>query len=395
MINRRLAIVVQRYGEEVNGGAELHARWLAEKLLQLGEVEVITTCALEYTTWANVYRPGKTEINGVVVHRFPVDVARNWQTAQEETGYIVTHHHSLVDEMKWVQKQGPLSTALLHYIENHRHLYDWFIFFTYSYATTVLGLPLVADKAILVPTAHDEPYIRFPVYRPVFQLPMAIVYNTESEKQLVQAITFNKHKTIHVVAGVGINVPEQVQTAGFQQKHQLPEQFLLYLGRITAGKNVPELLEFFLRYQAEQPNPLKLVLAGKSDIPIPNHPAVQAIGFLNEEEKFAAITLSQMLVMPSLYESLSMIALEAWLMRRPMLVNGRCEVLRQQCLRSQAGLFYDNYEEFAAALNHLRQNPALRQQFGDNGHVFVLQNYHWDIILAKYQAVFETLENFG
>ncbi len=67
----RIAVVVQRYGQEVNGGAELHARWLAEQLTDLGKVHVFTTCAVDYYTWANYYPTGDSQIAGVNVSRFP------------------------------------------------------------------------------------------------------------------------------------------------------------------------------------------------------------------------------------------------------------------------------------------------------------------------------------
>ncbi len=49
----KLAIVVQRYGRAINGGAELHARYLAEHLARHAEVEVLTTCASDYVSWRN------------------------------------------------------------------------------------------------------------------------------------------------------------------------------------------------------------------------------------------------------------------------------------------------------------------------------------------------------
>lgn len=386
----RIAIVVQRYGEEVNGGAELHARWLAEHLTSLAEVHVITTCALDYTTWANHYSPGKSCLNGVTLHRFPVDAPRDWARAQKMTPRLVFNQHTLLDELEWMKAQGPMSTPLLDFINRAEPDFDAFIFVTYMYATTYFGLPLVPHKAILVPTAHDDPYLRFPLFRPLFHLPQVIVYNTQTEQELVNRVMHTGHRP-QIVAGVGINVPPEVNNGRFREKFSLHEPFILYVGRINESKNVPELLRYFQQYKSETNEPLKLVLIGRAHIPLPDHPDIIAPGFLSEAEKFGAIQAASVVVIPSLYESLSMIALESWLMGVPVLVNGRCQVLKQQCRSSQGGLYYHSYDEFALTLARLLRDPELRRRLGQQGKQFVNRQYRWEIILAKYRAILQIL----
>jgi glycosyltransferase involved in cell wall biosynthesis len=389
----RLAVVVQRYGEEVNGGAELHARWLAEHLTALAEVHAITTCALDATTWANHYAPGESQLNGVSLHRFPVDAPRDWDKAKQHTGRLVTTDHTLFDEFHWMRyDQGPYSTPLFNFIRDSYNHFDAFIFLTYLYATTFFGLPLVSDKAILVPTAHEEPYLYFPIYRPIFHLPQMIVYNTETERRTVSKATQNHHIP-NIVAGVGINVSPDASAVRFQQKYGIKEPFILYVGRINEAKNVPELMTHFGRFRQENDNPVKLVLIGKTDISLPDHPDIVPLGFVSEQDKFDAICAAAVVVMPSLYESLSMLALEAWWMERPMLVNGRCEVLKQQCQRSNGGLYYFTYDEFAMTLKTLLETAELRHKLGQQGHLFVAQYYTWDIILDKYSAILTNIIN--
>lgn len=387
MTQQRVAIVVQRYGEEVSGGAELHARWLAERLLPLAEIHVLTTCAVDYVTWANEYPAKTTLVNGVTVHRFAVDQPRDWAAAQKQTQALLLQEHSLFDEIAWVKAQGPYSTALLTAVRQSYANFDAFIFFTYLYATTYFGLPLVSDKAILVPTAHDEPFLYLPVFRPLFHLPRAIVYNTLTEKGLVNRVTGNHGRAQDIIAGVGVNLPDHVSAERFRQKYQIDGPFLLYVGRIAHGKNVPELLEDFQQFRQHQKDPLKLVLIGKANFDLPTHPDIVPLGFLSEQDKFDALQAASIVVMPSLYESLSMIVLEAWLMGRPVLVNGRCAVLRNQCRRSNGGLYYTSYDEFSAALQQLLSNPSLRQQLGRQGQRFAQTEYHWDTIIHRYKTL--------
>ena len=388
---KRIAVVVQRYGEEVNGGAELYARWLAEHLVPSIEMHAITTCAVNHISWENEYPSGSTMLNGVHIHRFLVDSPRQLKVFEKQTHKIMLQDHDLFAEYQWIKDQGPYSSALLQFIEESYDYFDIFIFITYVYATSYFGLLLVSDKAILVPAAHDEPIMYLPVYRPLFYLPQAIVYSTLPEKLLVNRITNNEKQANEVIIGIGINVPQDVSAARFREKFNIEGDFVLYIGRIVPAKNVPELIDNFLRFRETYGKPLKLLLGGKSHIDIPVHPDIVHLGFISEEDKFDALRAARVLIMPSLYESLSMIVLEAWLVGTPVLVNGRCEVLKHQCRQSNGGLYYTSYPEFESGLTLLLNSPDLCQQLGKQGYQFASDNYNWDIIITKYQSLFEKI----
>lgn len=389
MSERRVAVVVQRYGEEVNGGAELYARWLAERLTSLAETHVITTCAIEYQTWDNAYSPGESDLNGVRIHRFLVDAPRKADFAQQ-TVALFENGRTLFDELQWMKDQGPYSTGLLDYIRESYDVYDLFIFVTYLYPPTFFGLPLVSDKAVLVPAAHDEPYLRLPIMRQLFHLPQALIFNTEPEKRLVNEVTRNEYVP-QIVAGIGINVPDDVSAERFRSKYDIAGPFVLYAGRVDSSKNVPELLDYFTRFRDETGRDVKLVLVGRSNLELPSRPDIIPLGFVSEEDKFDAIRAADVLMMPSLYESLSLVIMEAWLMEVPTLVNGHCEVLKFQSRRSNGGLYYYTYDEFETALNLLLDDAALRAKLGRQGRAFVSANYSWDVVMAKYEALLDTL----
>lgn len=386
----RIALVVQRYGLDVLGGSEDAARALAEQLTALGEVHVLTTCAQEYTTWANVYPPGISQLNGVTLHRFAVDQERDWQKAYRETGRFWQQAHPLTEQIEWIRQNGPFASGLLRHIKAAAADYDLFIFFTYIFATTYLALPLVAHKAILVPTAHDEPFLYEEAYRLLFHLPRHIVYLTEAERELAQRITGNG-RIPSTIAAIGLSRPDDLSADRFRQKYGIHGDFLLYGGRIAEGKNVPELLAFFQRYRQETNRPLKLVLMGKSDFPLPPHPHMVPIGFVSEQDKFDALAAATAVIQPSHFESLSIIILQAWLVQTAVIVHSQCAVTKQQCRRSNGGLYYGNYDEFAAILNRLLDNPALRQQLGQQGQRYTLDTYNWAHILTQYQAIFAQL----
>jgi glycosyltransferase involved in cell wall biosynthesis len=193
------------------------------------------------------------------------------------------------------------------------------------------------------------------------------------------------------LAGVGIDTPADVNPDRFRASYDIDGDFILYVGRVDENKNVHKLLDYFARYRDSHETDLKLILIGKAHMPIPDRPDIISLGFVSEEDKFDALAASVALVQPSQYESLSLVALESWLVETPVLVNGQSEVLKYQCRQSNGGLYYGNYDEFELALTRILGDPQLAATMGRQGRAFVEERFSWDIILAKFQALFETL----
>lgn len=382
----RLAFVVQRYGLEVNGGAEQLCREVAEHLAQEFDVEVMTTCAQDYVTWENVYPSGLDLVNGVRVRRFPTIQTRA-RDFGARSAWLYSHPHTLWDELEWLYAQGPVVPDLLRYIAEHRSDYEVFVFFTYIYYPTALGLRLVADRALLVPTAHDEPPIYLNIYKALFHAPRAILYNTPEEKQFLESL-FDVEYIPNEVAGIGIEVPSRLDPHSFRQRYGILKPYLAYVGRVSASKNCHQLVEYFVRYKKTYPtSPVLLVLVGRVEIPLPKRPDIVSLGFVSDEDKFNAIAGAELLVLPSRYESLSIVFLESLALGTPVLCDGTSAVLRGHCLRSNAALYYRNYAEFEASLELLLHNHSLREALGHNGKRYIQQHYTWEQILQKYRAL--------
>lgn len=390
-MKERIAIVVQRYGLEVNGGSEYHSRLIAEMLANYFEVDVLTTKAIDYMTWEDHYKNDTEIINGVNVKRFSVEYPRNIAEFNKFSGKVLNNSSiNIYDEIEWVKKQGPVNFRLLQYINENHSKYKKFIFFTYSYFTTFYGLQMVPEKGILVPTAHNEPHIYFSIYKSLFHLPTHIMYNTQEEKEFVNNLFHNEYIKSDIV-GIGVDIPNQHLTATeFREKKNLKDPYLLYIGRIDESKGCVELFNFFLRYKKEVNNNIKLVLMGKSVMPIPKSKDIISLGFVSEEEKYGGLLGADCLIMPSKYESLSMVVLESLYMNTPVLVNAHCEVLKGHCERGNSGLYYSNYEEFKLALNFMLDNPKVRAKMGEFGHNYVVKNYSLEHILNSFIKVINT-----
>ncbi len=388
----KVAVVVQRYGLAVNGGAELHARYIAEHLARHGQVEVLTTCASDYVTWRNELAPGVEAVNGVSVRRFKVKRERDPLVFGKRSERVFDQRHSLGDELDWLDAEGPTSPALVDYVAQHAAGFDYCLFFSYRYYHAYYGARAAGTKAILVPTAERDATIGLSIFQPLFRSVRALMYNSPEERAMIQAVSGN-HDVPGVVVGIGSDVPSNPQASRFRQKYNIRGPFAVYVGRIDHNQGCEELFEFFGGYLKDAVAKLSLVLIGNSLLPIPQHPRIHHLGFLNDVDKFDAMTAAELLLMPSYYESLSMVALEAWALGKAVLVNGKCDVLKGQCLRSNAGLFYDSYAEFVGALEAMEQNRWLTGSLGRNGRQYFRDNYDWPVIERKYLEMFERLKS--
>jgi glycosyltransferase involved in cell wall biosynthesis len=416
----RIAFIIQRYGSEILGGSEYHCRLIAERLAERHDVEVLTTCARDYITWNNEYPEGLDRVRGVAIRRFAVAHPRDIAAFNRYSDWIFNNPHSREDEISWLEQQGPWCPALIEHLERNHRAYDALIFFTYLYAPTVLGLQVAPGKSILVPTAHDEPAIHLGIYQEMFALPAAIAYNTEVERRFLSA-GFPIRAAAEETVGCGVDLPQQshvrsrvpdeeapgedpsagagpsrgrwapaARGAAFRGRHKIHGPFALYGGRIEKGKGCEELVEYFSTYHAEGGH-LTLALMGVKLMPLPEEPYIRFAGLLSERERIQALEAATVVVVPSPFESLSLMAIEAFAVGTPILANARCEVLVDHCLRSNAGLFYADRDEFVECLKLLAVDDQLRAGMGHNGRAYVRENYRWELIMGKYERLIGAL----
>jgi glycosyltransferase involved in cell wall biosynthesis len=166
--------------------------------------------------------------------------------------------------------------------------------------------------------------------------------------------------------------------------------FVLYLGRIDPNKGCETLVRHFLR-RAPGDRSIQLVMAGPENMPMPNHPRIRRLGFVGEAAREALLSNAAVLAVPSPFESLSLVLLEAWNHRVPALVNGRCGVLKGQAIRANGALYYRNVDEFACGLSHLLNNPDVARQLGEQGLAYVNREYRWPHVISKIDGFLSAL----
>lgn len=375
-IPRRLAIVVQRYGE-VTGGSELHARWIAQRLSLRWDVTVLTTCAQDHLTWANHFSAGQSRDGRVRVRRFASERPRHLAAFNALSRDLFARPTEYIEEERWIAEQGPQAPELFRHLEEHRNDFSAFIFFTYLYAPTVFGVPMVGRRAILVPTAHDEPPLRFGAYREVFAAPSVLLCNTPEERALIHS-RFPGHARTRL-AGVGID-SQPGDASRFRKKFHLPDPYLIYVGRIEGGKGIAELCRCYAELRRRLSNPPELVLAGSGMMRI-NQPQVRCLGPVSERDKFDGIAGAVAVVVPSRFESLSLLALEAFSQGTPVLANGASEVLVGQIERSGAGFTYRDPISFVEGY---RRATAQRDRLARHGLKYA-RRHDWKRVLDVYE----------
>lgn len=407
-MKKRLGIVIQTFGVEVNGGAEVHTRMIAEKLSATYQVTVLTSRALDFRTWEPHYPAGPSVENGIEILRFTNSCRRSGKE-QEYWGRKIRGRHfpqkvhrwmgkpkwllkffpqagiTLQDGVAWLEAQGPCMPDLLSYLTNNEKVYAAFIFITAAYYPSAMGVLTVPHKSILIPTMHDERSIYGEIYQKVMAAPQWLLFNTRAEQKFSENLFSIGH--VHKrIAGVGI---ERFADCLFPDKtvlaqYRITKPYLIYVGRIDSAKGCDTLINFFLRYVTETGQEVKLVMVGKNFMEPILHPNIAFTGFVAEEVKRQLMLQATALVIPSAYESLSLVLLESFGCRVPVVANGQTEVLKDHIDDSSGGWCYTDYVGFKQAVSEATTNPDENARKGAAAYQYVKKNYSWEKVMAVF-----------
>jgi glycosyltransferase involved in cell wall biosynthesis len=387
----RVAFVVPRYGADVVGGAETLVRGFAEHLAAEGyPVEVLTTCARDHFSWENVHRPGAARERGVVVRRFPVRPRDGHRYVFLEQRILRRRSLPIAEERQWVEA-SVASPELFAHLAARRAEHDLVCFAPYLFGTTLAGVPLVPERAVLIPCLHDEPFAHLGVVREVFHACRGFIFNTPPEAALADKLYGIGDRPAGIV-GLGIDPPPPTDPEAFRRRHGLEGPLLLYLGRKERGKNVPRLIRYAQRYQATHRADLTLVLAGDGPVTAPpGAHGIRDLGYLDPGEKAEAYAAATVVCQPSVNESFSIVLMEAWLAGTPVLVHGRCAVTVHHVARADGGLMFEDFYEFAGALDLLIGDAEQRGRLGAQGRAYVEAEYGWPAVTGRLRDTLERL----
>jgi glycosyltransferase involved in cell wall biosynthesis len=380
----RVAFVVQRYGEEVAGGAEALCRATARALAERGdEVEVYTTTARDYLTWAPHYPEGTGRDGPVVVHRFAAETPDPALSARLSRALALGAGDDDA-ERAWARAQGPVAPGMLRALGAARSRPEALAAWTYLYATSQLAMPLAPERTVLVPLAHDEPMLRYGLTRGLVRMAGALAFMTPEERRLVEELHGLDGRP-HEVVGAGLAPSPPGDGARARAALGLPVRFALYLGRIDPAKGLDALVRAHGRYRAAGGS-LGLVLAGRPTVDMGFPSWVQATGFVDAATRADLLDASEVVVLPSPHESLSLVALEGWAAGRPTLATARSEVLAGQTARAGGGLLYADDLSYSRQLSRLAADPSLRRMLGGGGARWAA-GWTWDACARRWRGL--------
>ena len=393
----RLAIVTPWYGRELIGGAERLAWELSHSLARAGaDVEVLTTCCRSFLDdWATNYHRSGVSRDGdrVILRRFPVDsrdrVAFNKANTVLTTMPRIGLHgdRNPLDETQTraFVNENINSKALLAHLRDGGSSYDAVIFVPYLYGPTLSGVPLVAERAFVIPCVHDEAYAYLEPVRSVFDAVRGVLFNSVGEEETATAIygpgILGKSRVIgHAVEPV----PPPLAPASIGAFAPHRSRYVLYLGRQDASKNIDFLIEAFRTFRERRvATSLQLVLAGPRSS-AHNGDGILDLGAVSETAKAALLTYARALAQPSIHESFSRAIYEAWYARRPVLVHGDCRATARAVEDAGGGWIGTTLEDWVrmfAAVDESADESV--DALGARGWAAALDNGAWDVVARR------------
>ena len=387
----KVVFVTPRYGPQVMGGAETAARQLAEHLRAHTdwESEVYSTCALNPHTWQDELAPGDSEVNGVPVHRFASTHGRLPDFYGLDGRIRLAPRRATRSEgRRWVEYNGPVSPELVDAVSQADA--DVIAFYPYLYHPTVAAIGKVRAPAVLHPAAHDEPALYLPVFRGTFGDADAFCFHTNAERLLVER-TFPVAERPQIVLGLGVGESAGAGRPGAEILGLGDRPYLVSVGRVDEHKGSKMLAAFFAAYKERHPGPLALALVGPVAFELEPHPDIVITGTVSEPDKWDIVRDALVAVSPSALESFSLVVLEAWVDRVPVVVNGTCGPTREHCERSGGGLWFTSFPEFEAVIDRLVHDDLLRATLGQRGRAYVDRFYEWPVLIERYVRFLDTV----
>lgn len=403
----------------LRGGAELHIKELAERLVDEGHpAAVLTTDAAEVE---HIWLRGKKRvaaaqevIGGVEVRRFPVRhlpllpysynlmrfLAAKLSKAPVDTTSFLS---ALTRLTPWVPD---LERYLANLDRPYNVVHAWNIAYEPLIRAAALyayrqGVPLVITPLLHLGEPESDEVRRFYTMRHQLALLRqsdAVIVNTEIERDFLAMRGIDIHR-IHVI---GPGVTPEVVTGGdadrFRAHCGVERPFVLYLGLVNYDKGGVHTVEA-MRGLWREGLKADLVIAGTilepfrsywETLPAADRRHCHLLGPIDEGTKRDALAAASVLSLPSRLDSFGMVYLEAWANGLPV-VGAQAGGVPAVIADGEDGYLvpFGDVDALADRLARLLADQALARRLGASGRHKVLERYTWERAYAATRAVYE------
>ena len=413
----RFAFVTSRYGADISTGPEHACRVLAEQVSARHDVDVFTTCARNPRTWRNEYSEGTDRVRGALVRRFPVSQARDEQSFRQFSDRVLSGPRSRADELDWLRRAGPWSSALIDFIRRQHNSYEVVVFFSLCRPLTFEGVSIAPERSIVFPYLLLHPALRFDVCADAIASARGVGLVSGAERSLLRGYvrvtpqheelvgtgidpspeqSYPRHQQdpADVIVDDELAAPDSIEQESyltgrgvpFRRRHRLYGPFVVYGGRVEPDNGCEEMLDYFDTFAATDGD-TALALMGVKMMRVPDEPYIRLAGVLPERLRMIAYEAADVTIAPGADDLVSQALLESFAVGTPVLASACNLAAVEHCRRANGGLFYSNREEFVEALRLMTGNARLRTRLGENGRTYVRQNFRWDAVLGRFDRL--------
>lgn len=380
----------------MRGGAERTAFEFARGLAARGHtVDALTTCCRSFEDdWSrNALKAGVESVEGVNIHRFPVE-ARDRRTFTRINAELLRTTELKrgisplePDEEAAFFREGIRSRGLANAITERAASYDAIVLLPYLYGPIVDGVARAGRRAFLQPCLHDEPYAYLNGVANAHYASRRLLFNSAGEAELARRLYGPGVAAKTRVLGLGIDEPvaiPQTNVAGFVPQR---ERYVLYVGRQDSTKNLNVAVGAFDAYRRRYGSTqLKFVLVGDSSASFARHDGIVDLGYVSDDAKWTLLSHARALVQPSRNESYSRAIFESWLVGRPVVVHGACLATSTAVRDADGGWVAESGPEWEAAFARIDGDEHLHV-FGERGRAYAKRYAAWEGVYERFESV--------
>lgn len=289
---------------------------------------------------------------------------------------------------------GLNGVGLINYVKKYIDDYDIVYVPHYLYPISHQLIKIAGKKNIVHPFVHDELALDNINNKKFFQHARSIIVNSDAEKYILDKHNVPVFCSIDEI-GNRVDIPtfaddQQKRSRLFEKIGVKPKKYLFYVGRISKMKNVDDLIHWHKAFLEKTALNIDLVIAGKGDpckvADLDKLPkGIKYAGFLSDEEKNIMMSNALAVTQLSILESFSLVMIESWLSRVPVIVNKNCLPIKYNFIKSQSsGFLVGDESEYIKAIESLIFMPAKKyKEMGKNGYEFASRNFTTEVFNQK------------